>query len=84
METAQRIALTLIIIGAFNWGLVGLFQFNIVEVLAGGSSEALARFIYIIIGISGLINLTLLFEGWKNHQLIKVQRTELKKPSPEQ
>ena len=40
-----------------NWGLAGLFRFDVVAELAGGSTEPLARLIYIIIGVSGLINL---------------------------
>ena len=47
------IALTLVIIGAINWLLVGLFQFNLVDFIFG-SLSALARIIYTIVGIAGL------------------------------
>lgn len=66
MGNVQRIALALVIIGALNWGLAGLFRFDVVAELAGGSAEPVARLIYIVIGISGLINLGLLFEEWRN------------------
>ena len=48
-----------------NWGLSGLFQFDVVAELAGGSAEPVARLIYAIIGVSGLINLGLLFREWQ-------------------
>ena len=62
MGKVQKAALALLIIGALNWGLVGIFQFDVVAQLAGGSTEPLARFIYLIIGISGLLSLGLLFD----------------------
>ena len=65
MGTVHKIALALTIIGALNWGLAGLFRFDVVAELAGGSTEPIARLIYIVIGVSGLINLGLLFEDWR-------------------
>lgn len=62
MQTLQKIALVLVIIGAINWGLVGLFQFDLVASLFGDSENIIARIIYVIIGICGLINVGLLFE----------------------
>ncbi|MFC0523914.1 DUF378 domain-containing protein [Pontibacillus salicampi] len=64
MSTIQRIALLLVIIGAVNWGLIGLFQFDLVAALFGGGEQsgAFARIIYTLVGISGLINLGLLFK----------------------
>ena len=76
MGTVQRIALALVIIGALNWGLAGLFRFDIVAELAGGSAEPLARFIYIIIGVSGLLSLGLLFEEWRNREEVIVHTPE--------
>lgn len=60
MSGLQRIALLLTIIGAINWGLIGFFNFNLVEAIFGDS--ALARIIYGLVGIAGLINLGLLFK----------------------
>ena len=53
MKALNGIALTLVIIGAINWLLVGLFKFNLVDTLFG-SLSVLARIIYIIVGIAGL------------------------------
>lgn len=61
MNTLQRIALILTIIGAINWGLIGFFQFDLVASLFGGQTSGLSRFIYALVGIAGLINLGLLF-----------------------
>ncbi|MDF2700435.1 MAG: hypothetical protein K0Q49_1993 [Haloplasmataceae bacterium] len=54
----QKIALIVTIIGAINWGLIGLFDFNLVEWLFG--SGLLARTVYTLVGITGLINIGLL------------------------
>ncbi len=61
MQTLQKIALVLTIIGALNWGLVGLFQFDLVASLFGGSDEIISRVIYTVIGLAGIINIGLLF-----------------------
>lgn len=61
MNTIQRIALVLTIIGAINWGLIGFFQFDLVASLFGGPNTTIARIIYGLVGIAGLINLGLLF-----------------------
>jgi len=61
MSTLDRIALVLVIIGAINWGLVGLFQFDLVAALFGGQSSMLARIVYVIVGIAGLYCLVPLF-----------------------
>ena len=61
METLQKIALVFTIIGAIVWGLVGLFNFNLVDFIFGDGS-ALSRVIYTIVGICGLINIGLLVQ----------------------
>ena len=53
MKFINIIALTLVIIGAINWLLVGLFEFNLVDAIFG-SLSILARIIYIIVGVAGL------------------------------
>lgn len=60
METLQKIALIFTIIGGINWGLIGLFDFNLVDTLFGTMS-ILSRIIYIIVGVCSLINIGLLF-----------------------
>lgn len=72
MRTLQKTALVLTIIGALNWGLVGIFHFDVVAQLAGGPKETLSRFIYIVIGIAGLLNLGLLFNDVRDHEVVKV------------
>ncbi len=52
-------SLTLVIIGALNWLLVGLFQFDLVAWIFGGQDALLSRIIYILVGIAGLICITL-------------------------
>lgn len=66
MSTLQRIALVFTVIGAVNWGLIGFFQFDLVAAIFGGQNSVLARIIYGIVGISGLINLGLLFKPSEN------------------
>ena len=62
MSTLSRIALALVIIGALNWGLIGLFQFDLVASIFGGQDEFLSRLVYGLVGIGGLICLGLLFK----------------------
>ena len=59
METLQKICLALVIIGALNWGLVGLFDFNLVNSLFGVDS-IMTNVIYSLIALSGIINIGLL------------------------
>jgi len=61
MNTVYKIALTLIIIGALNWGMVGLFDVNLVTLLFGKES-VLSNIVYAIIGICGLICTALLLK----------------------
>ncbi len=59
MNVIQKISLVLTILGALNWGLIGLFNINLVESLFGASM--LSAIIYMLIGIAGIINIMLLF-----------------------
>lgn len=59
MNIIQKIALVLTIIGAINWGLIGLFNFNLVESLFGDS--IFTAIIYMLVGIAGIVNIMLLF-----------------------
>ncbi len=65
METLQKAALALTIIGAINWGLIGLFDFNLVAAIFGGM-DALERIIYTLVGIAGLINIGIFFKHLKD------------------
>lgn len=57
----DRIALILSIIGALNWGSVGLFRFDFVAWICGGQATLLARVIYTLVAISGIWCISLLF-----------------------
>ena len=57
----EKTALSLIIIGALNWLLVGLFKFDIVAFIFGGQAQLLSRIVYTIIGLCGLWCIKLLF-----------------------
>lgn len=65
MVATDKIALTLVIVGALNWLLVGLFQFDLVAWLCGGQAAVISRIIYSLVGIAGLWCLTLVFKKWK-------------------
>lgn len=60
METIQKIALVITIIGAINWGLIGLFDLDLVATIFG-SMTLFSRIIYGLVGICGLINIGILF-----------------------
>lgn len=66
METIKKIALALVIVGAINWLLVGAFELDLVATLFGGSTTLLARVIYILVGISGLISISIFFDDEKH------------------
>ncbi|GAX91219.1 DUF378 domain-containing protein [Effusibacillus lacus] len=59
----NKFALTLVIIGALNWLLVGLFQFDLVATVLGGGNPAawLPRVVYTLVGVAGIWCTTLLF-----------------------
>ena len=57
----DRIALILTIVGALNWGGVGLFKFDTVAWLFGGQDAVISRIIYAVVGIAGLWCVSLLF-----------------------
>lgn len=49
------------IIGALNWGLIGLFQFDLVASIFGGMSAVFSRIIYALVGLAGIWGITMLF-----------------------
>lgn len=60
MESLQKCALVLTIIGAINWGLIGLFEFDLVAYLFGEMSM-ISRAVYILVALAGIINIGILF-----------------------
>ena len=69
METLQKTALVFTIIGAINWLLVGLFDFNLVDYLFVElmNLKILATIVYLIVGVCGIINIGLLFNHIEDH-----------------
>ena len=55
------VALGLTIIGAINWGLIGLFQFDLVAWIFGGATAILSRIIYTVIALAGIWSISMLF-----------------------
>lgn len=50
----NKLALVLVIIGALNWGCIGIFGFDVLSFLLGGEASVLARILYTIVGLAGL------------------------------
>lgn len=57
----DRLALLLVIIGALNWGLIGLFQYDLVASLFGGQDSLVSRIVYSLVGLAGVYCISLLF-----------------------
>ena len=57
----DTLSLILLIIGALNWGLIGIFQFDVVAAIFGGMSTVVARIIYTRVGLAGIWGISLLF-----------------------
>lgn len=62
MDTLRAIALTIVIVGAINWGLIGLFDFDLVQAIFGGTTSyapsMASRIVYALVGLSGLYAFT--------------------------
>ena len=63
MVVVDKTALTLAIIGALNWGSIGLFRFDLVAWLFGGQTATVSRVIYTLVGLSALWCVSLLFRS---------------------
>ena len=60
MNTLQKVCLVITIIGAINWGFIGLLEINLVESIFGVET-VISRIIYSLVGLTGLINVGILF-----------------------
>jgi len=67
----DRIALILTIIGALNWGSIGLFQFDIVAWICGGQSSLLSRVIYTVVALAGIWCISLVFRARESFDKIE-------------
>ena len=65
MHTLYRIALVIIIIGAINWGMIGIFNINLVSLLFG-EDTFLTNFVYALVGICGLVSTGILLKTSKD------------------
>lgn len=72
MNVIDRIALALTVIGGVNWGLVGVFRFDLVAWICGGPDSVVSRIIYTLVGISALWCLALLFRDWDDEKDMSV------------
>lgn len=63
MMIANKLALLIAIIGTLNWGLVGLFSFDLVAWISGGPETILARIIYVLVAIAGIWCISMLFRS---------------------
>jgi uncharacterized membrane protein YuzA (DUF378 family) len=59
LRTLWLVAFVLVVVGAVNWGLVGLAQFDLVAALFGGSASVLSRIVYSLVGLAGVLLLAL-------------------------
>lgn len=69
LKTVDAIAYSLLLIGALNWGIIGLFDFNLVAAICGDIT-ILTRFIYALVGLAAIYDLILLpsiFRRWEIH-----------------
>ena len=64
----DRIALILVVIGALNWGVIGLFGMDLAAFICGGQMAALSRIIYALVGLGGLWSISLLFRDRQPQQ----------------
>ncbi len=71
MNIIDRIALALTVIGGVNWGLVGVFRFDLVAWICGGQTAVISR-INTLVGISALWCLALLFRDWDSEKDMSV------------
>jgi len=70
VDITDKIALLLVIIGALNWLLVGLFQFDLVATIFGGQQSLLSRIVYSLVGIAGIWCIKMLFSDSLSSNLV--------------
>ena len=66
----DRIALILTVIGALNWGSIGLFQFDLVAWICGGPATLLSRIIYTVVGLAGIWCISLIFRARESFEAL--------------
>ena len=63
----DRVALIVAILGAINWGSIGLFRYDLVAAIFGGQTATLSRIVYSVIALAGIWCITLLFRNHRRH-----------------
>lgn len=76
MNILQKPCLILTILGAINWGLVGLFDFDLVKFITMNQINIWTRIIYCIIAIAGIINIILLFMNLSEPMETKIEKVK--------
>ena len=66
----DRIALALLVIGGINWGLIGIFRFDLVAFLFGGSAAVISRIVYTLVAVSAIWCISLFF---KDNRVLAVE-----------
>jgi len=69
LRTWDYVALSLVILGAVNWGLIGLFRFDLIAVIFGGMEAIVSRIIYTLIALAGLYCISLLGRQHNHHHV---------------
>ena len=72
MSILNKTALTLLIVGGINWGLIGLLQFDLVAWLFGGMASLMSRIVYSLVGLSALWCIMLLFKDLSFEEKVPV------------
>lgn len=70
IKMMDKIALFILLIGGLNWGLVGLFSFDLVAWIFGGSASVISRIVYIVVALSALWCISLFF---KKNELVEAE-----------
>ena len=70
IKVMDKIALFILLIGGLNWGLVGLFSFDLVAWIFGGSTSVISRIVYILVALSALWCISLFF---KKNELVEAE-----------
>ena len=64
----DKLALTLLIIGGLNWGLVGIFEFDLVAWLFGGQTSIISRIVYVLVALAAIWAIPMLFRSRQSAQ----------------
>ena len=74
MRVLDKIALALTVIGAINWGSIGLFRFDLVAWIGGGQGSVFSRIVYALVGVAGLWCISLLFRDSYDEEYERIEQ----------